>query len=231
MAGWLAYDDFQLERAGQHFAQALGVAAAANNPGLQAHTLASQSHLALEHGRASASVELATAGLALVPSTSETARQLRAKYDRKLKELSAREDSLLDLVGDPDWSKEKLTAKIRAVREERTRLQERLAESDRPLDAGYEVLATVLRLLDDPQALYRRSGVRARKVLNTAVFTRLHLDVEAEPVVMSDTFNEPFAASVEARRAWSLGEAVDGVLAERGEPDRPSTTERRPPDG
>lgn len=149
-------------------------------------------------------------------STNDTARQLQAKYARKLKELDTREDSLLDLVGDPDWPKEKLTAKIRGIREERTRIEDRLAENDRPLDAGYEVLSTVLRLLEDPQVLYRRSGVRARKVLNTAIFTKLYLDVEDEPVVTGDILNEPFAATVAARRAWSLGEAVDSVLAERG---------------
>ena len=78
MAGWLAYDDCQLERAGHHFARAVGIAVAANHPGLQAHAMASQSHLALEHGRASASVELAKAGLALVPSRSGYAA-LRAR--------------------------------------------------------------------------------------------------------------------------------------------------------
>ncbi|MEX5635780.1 recombinase family protein [Parafrankia sp. FMc2] len=149
-------------------------------------------------------------------STTDTARQLQAKYARKLKELDTREDSLLDLVGDPDWPKEKLTAKIRGIREERTRIEDRLAENDRPLDAGHEVLATVLRLLEDPQALYRQSSIRARKVLNTAIFTKLYLDVEGDPVVTDDVLNEPFAATVAARRAWSLGEAVNGVLAERG---------------
>jgi hypothetical protein len=49
------------------------------------------------------------------------------------------------------------------VREERTKLEERLEESARPLDAGQEVLATVLRLLEDPQARYKRSGVRAAR--------------------------------------------------------------------
>ncbi|ABD10294.1 Recombinase [Frankia casuarinae] len=151
----------------------------------------------------------------MMASTSDASRRLRARYERQLKELDVREDGLLDLVGDPDWPKEKLTAKIRAVREERTRLEDRLAESDRPLDTGHEVLATVLRLLEDPQTLYRRAGVRARKVLNMAIFTKLHVDVQGEPVVTSDDLKEPFAATVSAHRAWSLTEAVDGVLADR----------------
>ncbi len=146
-------------------------------------------------------------------STTDATRRLRTQYDRKLKELNTREDGLLDLVGDPDWPKEKLTAKIRAVREERTKIEERLEESDRPLDDGHEVLSTVLRLLEDPQALYRRSGVRARKVLNTAIFTKLYLDVESEPVVTTDDLNEPFTATVTAYRAWNPPSVTEGVRA------------------
>lgn len=149
-------------------------------------------------------------------STTDSTRRLHAQYERQLKELNKREDGLLDLVGDPDWPKDKLTAKMRAVREERARIEARLGEQDLPLNEGYEVLTTVLRLLEDPQALYRRSGLRARKVLNKAVFTRLYLDqVHAGAVVTADDLNEPFATPVTAHRAWSLGEAVDEVLAER----------------
>lgn len=153
---------------------------------------------------------------AAMASTTDSTRRLRAQYARQLKELNAREDGLLELVGDPDWPKDKLTAKMRAIREERTQIEARLSESDIPLDAGYEVLTTVLRLLEDPQALYRQSSIRARKVLNKAIFTRLYLDaVSAGPVVAADDLNEPFAATVAARRAWSLGEAVDDVLTHR----------------
>ena len=149
-------------------------------------------------------------------STTDSTRRLHAQYERQLKELNQREDGLLDLVGDPDWPKDKLTAKMRAVREERAQIEARLAERDLPLNEGYEVMTTVLRLLEDPQSLYRRSGNRARKVLNKAVFTRLYLDkVHAGPVVTADDLNEPFATAVTAHRAWSLGETVDEVLAER----------------
>ncbi len=149
-------------------------------------------------------------------STTDSTRRLHAQYQRQLKELNKREDDLLDLVGDPDWPKDKLTAKMRAVREERARIETRLGEQDLPLNEGYEVLTTVLRLLEDPQALYRRSGLRARKVLNKAVFTRLYLDqVPAGATVTTEDLNEPFATAVTAHRAWSLGEAVDDVLAER----------------
>ncbi|MEX5635533.1 hypothetical protein [Parafrankia sp. FMc2] len=105
---------------------------------------------------------------------------------------------------------------MRVVREERGRIEARLAEHDLPLTEGYEVLTTVLRLPEDPQALYRRSGTRARKVLNQAIFTRLYLDAEpAGTVVTADDLNEPSLRRWRRRRAWSLGEAADEALARR----------------
>jgi hypothetical protein len=149
-------------------------------------------------------------------STTDSTHRLHAQYERQLKELNAREDGSLDLVGDPDWPKDKLTAKMLAIREKRGRIETRLSEQDLPLNEGYEVMTTVLRLLEDPQALYLRSGVRGRQVLNKAIFTRLYLDKgHAQPVVAAEDLNEPFATAVAARRAWSLGEAIDDVLAER----------------
>lgn len=89
MAGWLAYDDRQLKRAGLHFVQALNLATAANHPVLRAQTLASQSHLALEHGRAAEAVALAAAGLALVPN-----RSGRAALRARLQAMTARGSAL-----------------------------------------------------------------------------------------------------------------------------------------
>ncbi|WP_152991207.1 helix-turn-helix transcriptional regulator [Frankia sp. R43] len=67
MAGWLAYDDDRPDQARRHFAQAFGLASAADDPALSAQVLVSQSHLALEHGRTAEAVRLAEAGLVLVP--------------------------------------------------------------------------------------------------------------------------------------------------------------------
>ena len=87
--------------------------------------------------------------------------------------MDAQEDRYLDLVGDPDWPKEKLSAKMRTIREERARIQERLAQSDNPIDGGYDVLDMALRLLCNPLALYQQANQRTRKVINKAIFPRL----------------------------------------------------------
>jgi site-specific DNA recombinase len=46
-------------------------------------------------------------------STNATTDRLRGELSRQLTRLEAQEDRYLDLVGDPDWPKEKLAAKIR----------------------------------------------------------------------------------------------------------------------
>jgi len=58
------------------------------------------------------------------------------------------------------------------IREERGRVQERLAQADSPVDSGYELLSTVLGLLTDPQALYV-SHPTNQEFLNKAIFGKL----------------------------------------------------------
>ena len=74
-----------------------------------------------------------------------TASRLREQLAHQLSELDVQEDRYLDLVGDPDWPKEKLSTKMRNIREERARIQQRLAQAGNPIDSGYELLTTVLK--------------------------------------------------------------------------------------
>jgi hypothetical protein len=125
-----------------------------------------------------------------------TAKRLRDQLARQLSKLDLQEDRYLDLVGDADWPKEKLSAKMRGIRDEKARIQERLTTADNPIDSGYEVLDTVLRLLSSPLELYRRARQRTRKVLNKAIFGKLYVDADEQgPYVAADELNEPFEKS------------------------------------
>lgn len=143
-------------------------------------------------------------------SATTTAGKLRAQLGKQLVTLDAQEDRYLDLVGDPDWPKEKLSVKMRGIREERARIQERLTQADSPIDSGYEVLTTVLNLLTDPQALYQASSLRARKIINKAIFGKLFVQADEQgPYVARDELNEPFETVIYARRSSSLSEALE----------------------
>jgi site-specific DNA recombinase len=65
-----------------------------------------------------------------------TTNRLRDDLAKQLAKLDAQEDRYLDLVGDPDWHKEKLSAKVRSIREQRARIQERLSQAESPIDGG-----------------------------------------------------------------------------------------------
>lgn len=139
-----------------------------------------------------------------------TAKRLTDQLGKQLAKLDTQEDRYLDLVGDPDWHKEKLSAKMRAIREERARIQERLAQSDNPIDGGYDVLDMALRLLSNPLALYQQANQRTRKVINKAIFPRLYIDADPEgPYIAAEELNEPFETVLYARRESGFSEALE----------------------
>ncbi|CAI7977248.1 site-specific DNA recombinase [Frankia sp. Hr75.2] len=131
----------------------------------------------------------------------DNARQLRAQHTRRLKELDRQEDRYLDLVGDPDWPKAKITARMRAIRDERAALKRQLDNTNAELEVGYQIITGMLDLLTDPQELYRVAKKRTRSVLNRAIFTKLFMDTDGDgPLVVADELTEPFETVVYLRR-------------------------------
>jgi site-specific DNA recombinase len=122
-----------------------------------------------------------------------TNTQLEQRLTKKLAELEAQEDRYLDLVGDPDWPQDKLTAKMTAVRTERTKVAKQLAEATNTLDIGRQVLSAALDLLADPQELYRQSSNAGRRLLTQTVFGKLFVDVKK---ITGHELNEPFGGLV-----------------------------------
>ncbi|CAG6393146.1 conserved hypothetical protein [Actinacidiphila cocklensis] len=125
----------------------------------------------------------------------------------ELKRLDKQEDRFLDLVGDDDWPQEKIAARLRTIRDERSRLARQLDDTDRPdLDTGRDTLAYLIDLLAEPQELYRQAGKRARQVLNQAFFRRLYLDADDDgPYVASDELTAALAPLVDLARRPALG--------------------------
>ncbi|GAA1663099.1 hypothetical protein GCM10009830_05570 [Glycomyces endophyticus] len=111
----------------------------------------------------------------------ETTSALKRNLKRERKRLAALEDQVLDLIGDPDWPTEKLTAKIQGIKAQRDAVEAQLAEADRPrLDEAVATVAPFIDLLARPRALYESFSEDERKVLNTICFTRLYLDADAD---------------------------------------------------
>jgi hypothetical protein len=131
-----------------------------------------------------------------------TRTQYRDHLTKRLTELAVKEDHYLDLVGDPDWPKDKLSARMRSIRDEHAQIEQKLAQTKGELEIGRQTLLSAMDLLDNPQALYAEARIPAKRVLNRAIFTKLYLDDLGEgPRVMGDELAEPFVTLVWARRA------------------------------
>jgi site-specific DNA recombinase len=125
------------------------------------------------------------------------ARLMRQHLTAQLKALDIKEESLLDLAADPTLAKEKIRQRLRHVAEERERLTDELANSERSLVAGAAVTEAALDLLAQPQEMYRQAGLVTRRLFNQAFFTRLYVD---GPEVTEERLAEPFDEILYFRR-------------------------------
>ncbi len=132
---------------------------------------------------------------AIVAST-----DMRDKINTRLGELAVKEDNYLELVGNPAWPKEKLTAKMQEVRDERDKLLTQLDGLDADLKVARDVIAAALTLLDQPQRLYAKCNEARRKLLNATIFTKLRVDVDG---VTGEELAEPFDMLVPLGRYYT----------------------------
>jgi site-specific DNA recombinase len=121
----------------------------------------------------------------------ELSDDMRATLTKQLDKLDAKESYFLDLAAEEGWPKDKLRAKLTAIRQEQTKLTRQLHAATSQLETGRQVFLTALDLLDDPHAMYVRAGENetVKSILNRAFFTRLYVDGGK---VTDHELNEPF---------------------------------------
>ncbi len=153
-----------------------------------------------------------------VGTTNATDGKLREQLTRQVADYETRIDALLDLVGNPKWPTEKLTAKMDALREEQGRVARKLEALNGPdLDAGREAVSKLLALLDRPQDLYRGASDSTRRVLNEVFFTRVCLDWQDgadTPRVTGDQVTDYLSPFVEVQRARTGAKTTNGAVSE-----------------
>ena len=125
--------------------------------------------------------------------------EIRDKLTQQLATLDRKENYFLDLAAEEGWPKDKLRTKLDALRAEREEIRRTLDTSTDRLDQGQGVFRDVLALLDEPEALYKRSGEHVRVILNSVFFSRLYVD--GEKITGHDS-REPFGALADAYRVW-----------------------------
>ncbi len=93
----------------------------------------------------------------------EASRTLREQLKAKIAKVDRQEDGYLDLIGDPEWPKEKVSQRLRQVRDESERLQRQLASTDHPqINARREAIEILLDLLNKPREIYRLATLQTQ---------------------------------------------------------------------
>jgi site-specific DNA recombinase len=115
--------------------------------------------------------------------------ELHAAVSRKLKELEAKEDRLLDLLADDQLPHAKVKAKLRQIQSERVTTEARLASTGAVLAVGAKVLLGALDLMSDPEATYTDGTDAIRRNLNETFYQRIFLDDQG---VQASDLNPPF---------------------------------------
>lgn len=131
----------------------------------------------------------------------ELSDTLREEYTKRLDALNRKENYFLDLAAEQGWPKDKLRAKIDAIRHERKQIEDTLEQAEHHLDRGREVFASAIALLESPQAAYERGDEAVRSILNKALFTRLYVDGGR---VIDHEMQEPFDILTEAYRVYQV---------------------------
>jgi site-specific DNA recombinase len=125
--------------------------------------------------------------------------ELRQKFGRRLEALDNKENYFLDLAAEEGWPKDKLRAKIQAIRAERASIKASLDQAEHQLATGRAVFTQALALLDSPQAMYKRGGETVRSILNKAFFTKLYVDGRK---IFGQELREPFDVLMGAYEVW-----------------------------
>ncbi len=115
--------------------------------------------------------------------------ELHTALNRKLKELEAKEDRLLDLLADDQLPTSKIKAKLREIQSERAAAETSLAGTGAELAMGAEVLLNALDLMSDPESCYTNGADAIRRNINETFYQRFYLD---EQGVQASELNPPF---------------------------------------
>ena len=118
------------------------------------------------------------------------ARLLRQQLTSELRALDVREDNLIDLAADDTLPKAKIKGRLRDIANERRHLTERLNETTEDLSDSARLIEACLKLLENPQELYRRCDDEQRRLLNQAIFHGLYIE---DDQVTDHSLKQPFA--------------------------------------
>ena len=130
-------------------------------------------------------------------------KQLKAEQER----LDTQEENLLELVADGALATVKARGRLADIQRRRDRVRLQLESTERNLAAGVALLEDALKLLENPEALYRRMAPKQRQLLNLAIFDKIYI---IEDRVSDATYQPPFDDLEALRKAWESEDGPEG---------------------
>jgi site-specific DNA recombinase len=124
--------------------------------------------------------------LAHVEVKSQVARRESERHKRRLRELTAQQQKLVQLYYDGGVSKEVLQAEQQRIEEERAQAKQWADAAAREVEDVMQALDDALVLLDDRQIIYEALNHTCRRLANQAVFLRLVI-IDPDTVVVERT--------------------------------------------
>jgi site-specific DNA recombinase len=121
-----------------------------------------------------------------VQAKSEVARRESERHKRRLRELTAQQQKLVQLYYDGGVSTEVLQAEQQRIEEERAKAEQWADAAKREVEDVMQALDDALALLDKRQILYAALNPTCRRLVNQAVFVRIVI-VDPDTVVTERT--------------------------------------------
>ena len=118
-------------------------------------------------------------------------RQSNHAIAHKLKDITAKEDRLIDLVADGSLDTTAARRHLTDLTQQRHHLEQTKQTLDQRLAIGRDVLTTSLHLLQDIGTLYHQSPDPVRGMLCQALFHTIYLD---DTTVTTSTLKEPYSS-------------------------------------
>lgn len=143
-----------------------------------------------------------------LPDRRDRASKLLVKHlQTELARLDKQEENLIDLAADGGQAVAKVKMRLADIQHERARIAGRLDDGVEALAVAAHLVDQALRLLDNPQNLYRSLSPEQRRYMNDSIFERIYVhDGEVDDAV----FKPPFDSLIRARdeiRKYSGGDA------------------------
>jgi hypothetical protein len=117
----------------------------------------------------------------------------------------------------PGLAQTKIRQRLHDIKEQRKRIKADLTDIDTQIEVGVALLDAALKLLEDPQELYRQSTNKGRRLLNQAFFEKLYVGPDG---IGGDEIKEPFRELIAVQRAVS-----DKITNELTHQNRPGTND------